>query len=295
MNFANLGVDHWRPVEILADMVGILSGDFTDGSVLDTFILASDNANNDGGQGESSYQNQNRPYFEVGDILDYGHGQWITQDRTVATPVWIDRNGVYRLVNNAGTPISSVDPRGWNMEKIIAFANERARKHNQQTASETTVNATFVSGIIPSRPNQSNGGFHNFPSLNEWWKTGPRSNDDAIPLRISGAFLQLKFTTAATGPYDQDAWEPDLTPDGGVYFFNYDPPQRAWGYDVGILYVPAAPVARRFISYGAPRSEYYRELPVDDEYINLLRCAPFPGGPPGERIDPKVDEASCPA
>jgi len=42
---------------------------------------------------------------------------------------------------------------------------------------------------------------------------------------------------------------------------------------VGLLYVPPAPIARRFVSFGIPRSEYYREIAADDPYSLNLRCA----------------------
>jgi hypothetical protein len=39
-NFAEIGLDRWRPSEILADAVTILSNTFCDGSILDTFMTA---------------------------------------------------------------------------------------------------------------------------------------------------------------------------------------------------------------------------------------------------------------
>jgi hypothetical protein len=42
---------------------------------------------------------------------------------------------------------------------------------------------------------------------------------------------------------------------------------------VGLLYLPPAPAARRFVTIGSPRSEYYREIAADDPYIINLRCA----------------------
>jgi hypothetical protein len=40
------------------------------------------------------------------------------------------------------------------------------------------------------------------------------------------------------------------------------------------------PIAARFVSVGNARSEFYRELPVDDPYIQLLRCAKDENGQP---------------
>ncbi|NJN19881.1 MAG: hypothetical protein HC812_00015 [Leptolyngbya sp. RL_3_1] len=56
---------------------------------------------------------------------------------------------------------------------------------------------------------------------------------------------------------------------------------------MALQYSPQSPIASRFTSVGDPRSEFYRELPVDDPYIKMLRCAEYT---PGVQIDPK---ASC--
>ncbi|MFM7325513.1 MAG: hypothetical protein ACKO4L_11405, partial [Nodosilinea sp.] len=76
---------------------------------------------------------------------------------------------------------------------------------------------------------------------------------------------------------EQVAWEagqnPTTFPIINAFIEYYQPPNRRWGYDVGLLYVPPAPAARRFVTFGTPRSEYYRELPADDPYVVNLRCA----------------------
>jgi hypothetical protein len=61
-------------------------------------------------------------------------------------------------------------------------------------------------------------------------------------------------------------------------YFYYQPPNRVWGYDVAFQYSPPHPITARFVSVGNARSEFYRELPVDDPYIQLLRCAKDGGG-----------------
>ncbi|MEL6880833.1 MAG: hypothetical protein AAFP09_09920, partial [Cyanobacteria bacterium J06607_10] len=53
----------------------------------------------------------------------------------------------------------------------------------------------------------------------------------------------------------------------------YSPPSRRWGYDVGLQFTPAGPIAQRFVAVGNPRSEHYRDLPIDDPYVTNLRCA----------------------
>jgi hypothetical protein len=258
--FANLAVDHWRPVEILADSLTILSSSFKDGAVIDTFTKAEPTG---ASRADSSYMNQNRPrsgYPTLANIIRENPAD-------ANSPVWIDRNGTYYTATD--TPFYTVytGTNAW-----MNFANTDAdRNQNTQGASaKTYVNALFVGGIVPQRAAQTYGGLHNYPRMLESWA--------GKDLFIAGAFIQLNFSTAATGPYDQDAWEENGTT--AVYpaanqqrVGYYNPPNRRWGYDVGLLYVPPAPAARRFVSIGAPRSEYYRELAADDPYIVNLRCA----------------------
>lgn len=88
-----------------------------------------------------------------------------------------------------------------------------------------------------------------------------------------GAFIQLNFSTQATGPFDQDQWEVPNTAacrdvntafncaaQAAEWIRYYSPPNRRWGYDVGLQLAPAGPVASRFITPARQRSEYYREL-----------------------------------
>lgn len=262
--FANLARDHWRPVEILSDSLSVLSGSFRDGAVIDTFIRATPGNQ---GAGTSSYMNQNRPRF--GNAL--AATDWVLErPGTAGSPVWVDRNGTYYRAtgNPANQPMYEVYTGN---DDWMSFASgDGTRRRNVQSAQPTYVNALFVSGIVPKRPQQSYGGLHNYPRFQEDWE-----NQD---LHIAGSFIQLNFATAATGPYEQDAWEEQMNgnavfPDATEPIGYYRAPPRRWGYDVGLLYVPPAPAARRFVNIGAPRSEYYRELPADDPYIVNLRCA----------------------
>ncbi|ASC70331.1 uncharacterized protein XM38_012690 [Halomicronema hongdechloris C2206] len=309
--FATLDDDHWRPVEILSDSFTILSDNFQDGAVDDTFLEITP-ANY--GAGESSYQNQNRPYFET-DPSDPGsifnrerwvqEGEWLYEEDVdpntndpddPAAPVWIDRNGGYYINRYDDDSPPTADP--WpNFEldnkdpfgvgNFIEFGfdsdDEKRHKRNLIRAGETFVNSLFISGIIPSQGGQNNGGFHNFPRFLELWNTGTTKSDEtfnnAIDLFIAGSFFQFDFSTGSTGLFDQDAWERTQSADineNNIYF--YSPPGRRWGFDVGLLYQPPAPAARRFVTIESPRSEYYRELPANDPYIENLLCATDDGG-----------------
>jgi len=258
-NFANLAVDHWRPVELLSDSITILSSNFEDGAVSDTFTEAQ-------GSTASSYTNQPRPLHPLLAATD-----WIQENRADAdAPIWIDRNGTYyRQDNNVSWPalpfyqVYPNDNQWRDLDEPTGI----------QPAVETYVNATFVSGIVPTRPGQAYGGLHNYTRFLQNWGAGGRQG-----LYIQGSFIQLDFSTGSTAPQDQDAWEAGSTPiigdnnDQEIIRY-YDAPQRFFGYDVALLYVPPAPAAARFVTIGSPRSEYYREVAADDPYVELLKCA----------------------
>ncbi len=250
--FATLASDHWRPVEVLADAIHVLSGDFKDGSVADTFVTGA----------LSSYTNQPRP-AQGGTLAN-----WVHEGSSDTTPVWVDRNGTYYYKDG-----SSIIPFYTHFNSTTnGNALQWIRVQDQKTlmaAKKTYVNAVFVGGISPSRPNQGYGGLHNYPRFLENW-----AGQD---LFIQGSFIQLNFTTSNTAPFEQEALEPGQVPDTAERIAYYRPPNRRWGYDVGLLYVPPAPAARRFVVIGSPRSEYYRELPADDPYIVNLRCAAVGG------------------
>ncbi len=276
-NFANPAQDQWRPVEIVGDAVGILSRAFRDGNIEDGFLeprIPSSSA----GFGKNSYQNQHRLFddnpFDDNPPVELKH----VSPNDTTTPLLINRNGGVIKEDETAVPDSD----------YIRFTDSDAnysdkRGGDLQQAVRTIVNAVFISGIIPSQAGQTYGGMHNFPRFIEHW-----INTD---LHISGGFFQLNFSTSATAPYDQDAWEPGSDPQVGFGRLRfYGAPNRIWGYDVGLQYAPAGPIARRFITVGRPRSEFYRELPVDDDYVRTLRCATTADG---TKIDPAVTASAC--
>jgi len=254
--FANLQSDHWRPVEILSDGMTILSADFEDGAISD-MVTQKEN----GGR-KSSYTNQNRPDSAGDRALDT---YWVQQNPNDAeSPLWIDRNGSYYYIDS-GTVKPFYQEFTTDGEWIDFDEEDTERQRNQQVAVNTYVNAVFVSGIVPRRPRQGYGGLHNYPRFLENWS--------GKSLFIQGSFLQLNFSTASTGPQEQETYEPGQDPPTSEYLGYYSAPNRRWGYDVGLLYVPPAPASRRFVTLGTPRSEYYRELPADDPYVENLKCA----------------------
>ncbi|MGF1536832.1 MAG: hormogonium polysaccharide biosynthesis protein HpsA [Elainellaceae cyanobacterium] len=261
--FANPAVDNWRPTEILADGVSIISNAYCDGSIADGFVTAG--ANNTAasvpldqygcgtGDGLTSYLNQRRPSTAPAD--------WQRQnqfDTNADSPIVVTRNG---------TPVTSTGPYTGSIFNVMSRQDNALIE-----AQETRVNVSMISGIVPSREGQSYGGLHNFPRLQESWEDPSGGNDD-IDLSMSGTFIQLNFSTSATAPYDHEAWErgetinPARNQDDLPY---YAPPERRWGYDVALQFVPAAPIAQRFSTLNPNRSEFYNEPALDDPYIAQL-------------------------
>ncbi|NEQ25008.1 MAG: hypothetical protein F6K28_39135, partial [Microcoleus sp. SIO2G3] len=291
--FANSapGQDLWRPAEILADAVTILSQNFCDGSLQDGIITATNTLSPNtvpsaarperyGCIGQpsaslvTSYFNQGRPSASIplegtapfvpnawqraseAESLYYRPGE------SGRTPIRINRFG-NPMRNNLGAATQRPYDSGY-----VGVDTEKLRN----VAAETRVNATMVSGIVPSRPDQSYGGLHNFPRFLESWETGASSQ---IPLRIAGSFIQLNFSNYATAPFDQDAFEVGQRPTAQELIRYYRAPARFWGYDVGLQYAPAGPLAQRFITLEPVRSEFYNEPPADDPYLRRL-CEKIP-------------------
>ena len=275
-NFARAG-DTWRPAEIISDAVTILSSNFVDGSIAEGIMRQEVS-----GRSTSSYRSLNAP-----DAPNSMNQSWLREDGSpppndvnYASPIKISRNG-FPLYFRAANP-----QQEYGRGDSRTYLNFTSGKSLISPSNDVRVNATIISGLVPSRAEQSYGGFHNFPRFIENWNSGPRRN-----LYISGAFVQLNFSTSATAPFDQDSWEPGNAAQNNELIRYYGAPGRLWGYDVGLQYAPAGPVAERFVTPSNTRSEFYRELPSDDPYVLNLRCAQVSG----DRIDPAVDPTSCPS
>ncbi len=276
-SFANPAFDRWRAVEILGDALTVLSPNFCDGTALDG-IQNTDNTGTGVGAcpsgRNSSYRNSTLTSSTIASTWEWRRENTLTNALGVDTtsPIMIDRNAVIRGRNTTATPLPN----------FSAFTTYRALGDAKvrNGAAETRMNAIFINALIPSRRFQSYGGFHNFPRFIEDW------NGDN--LFISGAFVQLNFTTYATAPFDHEAWEPGQNPAAGENLPYYSAPNRLWGYDVALQYIPPGPIAKRFISVGTPRNEFYKQLQADDPYIRQLRCARVAG----QRLD--TNATDCP-
>ena len=283
--FAAIGLgdsnhDRWRPAEILADGISILSDSFCDGSIEDGFVSPSSSVSDAGKYnsitvgtptfglfgpgctdgGRTSFLNQNLPTSNLGAT------NWKREDNTLSSksgsPVRIDRNGSPVKANN--------NTYGTGGETYAVFSDNKSLMPASSVG--TTVDAIIVSGIVPSRAGQSYGGLHNFPRFLEDWSGGKN-------LWYAGSFLQLSFSNYATAPFDQDAWEPPSTTASSAEVLSYySPPNRIWGYDPALQLAPAGPAASRFIIADKHRNEFYTELPANDPYIkNLCNAAKTSG------------------
>ncbi|UBF24499.1 hormogonium polysaccharide biosynthesis protein HpsA [Kovacikia minuta CCNUW1] len=330
-DFAEATKDRWRPSEILADAISVVSNTLCDGSVLDTFMTASSGSgatlgtgtysgrtttdsgatlpngfypyraisgDNSGGadvydgtrsglfgpgcsgSSKTTFLNQNRPNTALPSAATTGW-TWMRENPADAfSSVKLSRNGqgmVFPAINpnlhaNPTTPYPSLQnvpslPRvagTYNAAPINGsyFTIEDGR--STQGAQDTRVNTIIVSGLVPSRVNQSYGGMHNFPRFLEGWGN----------LWFSGSFLQLSFSNYATAPFDLDAVEPGDAPEAAERISYYGAPQRLWGYDVALQLSPAGPAAARFVTANKDRNEFYNEPAANDPYIsNLCRAA----------------------
>lgn len=297
-NFARTDKDQWRPAEILADAVSILSSNFCDGSIEDGFIASGkpSSGTNDAlpnnrvaqrylcptGSGSiTSFLNQNRINEAIALTTSDKNVRWVRSNwADIYRPVlrdWAnttidkpnpDEGESPIVVSRLGNPYRAAD-RSEYSGTYYAF---RDPKPKNDGVDGTQINMAMVSGIVPSRAGQSYGGLHNFPRFLENW-----SGDD---LYISGSFLQLNFSSYAVAPFDQDVWEPTTgsTGSGGAgegdtgneLIQYYGAPDRRWGYDVALQYAAPGPVAERFKATVSTRSEFYTEPAADDPYIKNL-------------------------
>ncbi|MEG4585870.1 hormogonium polysaccharide biosynthesis protein HpsA [Microcoleus sp. MOSTC5] len=162
-----------------------------------------------------------------------------------------------------------------------------------QKARTTEFNLIVASNDVPSRAisstlGDSNGGMQNLPRFVENWKDLTHS--------IAGSFIQFKRSSYATAPYlsvindtasgslfkaklfDYDTSYPS-TPykieTGGGTIGYFVPPNREWGFDVGLLSQPPDLFAQKFTLPASQKKpdEYFREISRDDDWVKALLCA----------------------
>src|SRR6476661_7613461 len=161
-------------------------------------------------------------------------------------------------------------------------------------ARTTEFNLIVASNDVPSRAisstlGDSNGGVQNLPRFMENWK--------GLTNSIAGSFIQFKRSSYATAPYLSVI---NNDPAAGYLFkaklFDYDttypspaykietgvgtigyfvPPNREWGFDVGLLSQPPDLFAQKFTLPASQKKpdEYFREISRDDDWVKALLCA----------------------
>jgi len=248
--------DTWRPTEILADAITILSNQYCDGTI-EAGIRKNNNVGVSGCDGSvESFHNT---------VINNNSNVWLLQDDSnspttntfSAVPIQVSRNGELLLSTNV--PYDDYVSLGNNIRK------NQWLNQVESGDGDTTTNLVLVSGTTPFRENESNGGLHNFPRFNENW-----NNSDA-DLRFSGSLVQLNFSNYDTAGWDQqeDAFTTDVAA-ASADFEYYSPPNRLWGYDVALQYNPPGPIVERLLSQSGLRSETYQEIEASDPYIQQL-------------------------
>ena len=266
-----IGTDRWRPTEILSDAVTILSETYCDGTIESGLRRRANDANIDGEicNGPSTP----RPSFLNSNYISRTDSDYLREDGGFSppaagaseSPIAVDRDGTIRYVR-AGIVSRHGDEGG----SYISVTNQSRFSAFQflNRPADTRIDSVIVSGILPTRVGESNGGLHNFPRFLEDWGTGTD-----IPARLRGSLIQLNFSTYATANRDQaDTFDFNNSLAGsenGDFAF-YTPPARLWGYDPALQYVPATPVVKRLLGFGNPRSEIFERIDTVDPYIQQL-------------------------
>jgi hypothetical protein len=247
-DFAKAATDDWRPTEVLADAITILSNAYCDG-VIEDAIQGNNNGCDDG---TSSYRDTK--------LKADSSNSWDRENEgDTDSPIALNRNGA--LLYGGGNTYGDADGDFLGLDDTQALNN----------SDETTVNSVIVSGLTPTRVGESYGGLHNFPRFNENW------DDD---LNINGSLVQLNFSAYDTASYDhENTFAPASSAGGGEFIPYYGAPGRNWGYDPALQYNPPGPIVERLLSQSGLRSELYQEIEVSDPYIQQL-CRAIPGNSP---------------
>jgi Tfp pilus assembly protein PilX len=181
-------------------------------------------------------------------------------------------------------------------DQINRLQEEFRSRWVRTSGTNTTYNATFVVGNSPSRPGELSAGLQNLVRFLETWRV---SNTNTT-VKISGSFIQLKRSAYSTAPighilsarqatnnnantntgandnlslfnYAVDSYP---TPNGDGLLPFYSPPNRRWGFDVGLLSEQPDLFAQRFTLPPSGRpSEFFREVSRDDRWVQTLLCS----------------------
>jgi hypothetical protein len=172
-----------------------------------------------------------------------------------------------------------INPFGAPNTGVTTLVNDNTTKTTRdkniaqwlQPATETTFNLAATGGDLPARPDEDNGGLHNFVRFLENWE--PDKNPP-IKARISGSFIQTGRSAYATGPFSASLKNAYKTGNGGGKLPYYVPPTRQWGYDVGLLSQSPDLFAQKLVRVPDDLpDEFFREVGKDDKWVKTLLCA----------------------
>jgi len=204
------------------------------------------------------------------------------------------------------------EPKGGNI--LDPIGSGRAQTWMQEPTADTTFNLIMATGDNPARPNapgglaEQNGGMPNLPMFLENWG---EDRDSRLTTNIAGSFIQFRRKTFATAPFlhllNTTATDPLFGEhlqqytgtDSGNRSPYYAAPERAWGFDVGLL----AQLPDLFSSLittpsaGDP-NEFYREVSRDDPWVQTLLCAQTfntgTGAATGNAVSAEYRPNNCP-
>ncbi|MEA5551286.1 hormogonium polysaccharide biosynthesis protein HpsA [Anabaena cylindrica UHCC 0172] len=173
-------------------------------------------------------------------------------------------------------PVLQVDaPFGTPPSSSSTDVGTNSNSNWLQVATETTFNVIMAAGDTPARPTEDNGGLHNFTRFLEHWN--PTSTN--VKARINGSFMQLKksayatasFTTSLEGAANSLLYQIGINGGRGSFYL---PPERQWGYDVGLLSQSPDLFAQKLVTIPPDKpDEYVREVGRDDIWVATLLCA----------------------
>jgi type II secretory pathway pseudopilin PulG len=191
----------------------------------------------------------------------------------------------------------------------------RAKNNNPTDPTTTRINMVMATGDNPSRPKSPgdiqadlNGGLANLPHFLENWKS---INGKLLITNMSGSFIQFKRSNYATAPWwsTPPVFIPNSLPfnypqtykTGSAKYSNanfggklpyFYPPDRQWGFDVGLLSQTPDLFSQQFtLKFTDEPNEYFREVPRDDDWVKALLCAKTT--PPGI-IRPAINDEQRP-
>ncbi len=164
--------------------------------------------------------------------LRLNNGDTLGSGLTIASENPVYTNGDYNSVNKKPAAIMADAvtflSNSWESGGFDSLSNGN-KSHRQ--ASETTVNASYLTGNVETTASDYNGGFENLPRFLEVW-----SGDDFI---WTGSAVNLWNSQQAVGNWS------------GTY---YSPPNRVWSYDTDLddpnKLPPETPTVRVFQRIG---------------------------------------------